>query len=109
MDYFYINAITLGTVSTACFVSVWLPMPRRGLFFKAVKAAPPGPPGPEGPDKPVTCEDDAGSGGEKMENSSTGCAGWCSRGVVAAGARLLWQSFKESYSSRYLFVYFIDF
>uniref|UniRef100_A0A667X9A0 Solute carrier family 19 member 3 n=1 Tax=Myripristis murdjan TaxID=586833 RepID=A0A667X9A0_9TELE len=38
VDYFFINAITLGTVSIAFLVSFWLPMPQRGMFFKGKTA-----------------------------------------------------------------------
>ncbi|XP_076591642.1 solute carrier family 19 member 3b [Chaetodon auriga] len=107
VDYFYINAITLGTVSMAFLTSFWLPMPQRSLFFKEKKAAAvgsqsqqEGPLGPDRPEQPAMCKDDAASGAEKMEHS--GCADWCSRDNVAAVGRLLWQSFRESYSSRHL-------
>uniref|UniRef100_A0A665W581 Solute carrier family 19 member 3b n=1 Tax=Echeneis naucrates TaxID=173247 RepID=A0A665W581_ECHNA len=39
MDYFYINAISLGIVSMAFFISLWLPMPQRRMFFKGKKDA----------------------------------------------------------------------
>lgn len=45
--------------------------------------------------------DDAGSG--KEEKECNGDSGWCSRENVANAGRLLWQSFRESYSSRHLF------
>lgn len=114
MDYFYINAITLGIVSMAFLISFWLPMPQRSLFFKENKAAPmgsqsqqEGPMGPDGPEEPVMYKDEAGSGRGKMEHNST--AGWCSRENVATAGRLLWQSFRESYSSRhFLFQIFIN-
>ncbi|XP_039987234.1 solute carrier family 19 member 3b [Xiphias gladius] len=81
VDYFYINAITLGIVSVAFLISFWLPMPQRSMFFKGKK-------------------DGAGPGKEKMEhNGSPGC---CSRKNVATAGHLLWQSFRESYSSRHL-------
>uniref|UniRef100_A0A8D0A6L5 Solute carrier family 19 member 3b n=1 Tax=Sander lucioperca TaxID=283035 RepID=A0A8D0A6L5_SANLU len=81
VDYFYINAITLGMVSMAFLISFWLPMPQRSLFFKGIKAAAvgsqsqqEGPLGVDVPEEPVVAEDEAG--------------------------HLLWQSFRESYSSR---------
>lgn len=107
VDYFYINAITLGIVSMAFLISFWLPMPQRSLFFKGEKAAAvgsqsqrEGPLGADGPEGPGTDKDEAGSGKERMERN--GSAGWCSRENVATAGRLLWQSFRESYSSRHL-------
>ncbi|XP_070761537.1 solute carrier family 19 member 3b [Enoplosus armatus] len=107
VDYFYINAITLGIVSMAFLVSFWLPMPQRSLFFKGRKAAAvgsqsqqEGPLGADGPEEPVMDRDEAGSGKEKMEHN--GSAGWCSGENVVTAGHLLWQSFRESYSSRHL-------
>ncbi|XP_069546879.1 solute carrier family 19 member 3b [Brachyistius frenatus] len=107
LDYFYINAITLGIVSLAFLISFWLPMPKRSLFFKGKetsavdlhsqkeKAQ-----GENRPEEPVMEKDGAGSGKEKMENN--GSAGWCSRKNMTVAVHLLWQSFRESYSSRHL-------
>ncbi|XP_054455543.1 solute carrier family 19 member 3b [Anoplopoma fimbria] len=102
IDYFYINAITLGIVSMAFFISFWLPMPQRSLFFKGKKAAAVGlqsqqggPLGADGMEK-----DEVGTGKQKMEHN--GIVGWCSRENVAMAGYLLWQSFRESYSSRNL-------
>nr|XP_046244885.1 solute carrier family 19 member 3b [Scatophagus argus] len=107
VDYFYINATTLGIVSMAFLVSFWLPMPQRSLFFKGKKAAAQGLPsqqegplGRDGPEESVMYKDEADSGREDME--SNGNAGWCSREAVATAGSLLWQSFRESYSSRHL-------
>uniref|UniRef100_A0A665W4X9 Solute carrier family 19 member 3b n=1 Tax=Echeneis naucrates TaxID=173247 RepID=A0A665W4X9_ECHNA len=90
MDYFYINAISLGIVSMAFFISLWLPMPQRRMFFKGKKDA----------DMRLQSQDGAGSGKEEMGHN--GNPGWCSRESVAAAGHLLWQSFRESYSSRHL-------
>ncbi|KAM9359131.1 uncharacterized protein ABDE67_002282 [Symphorus nematophorus] len=107
VDYFYINVVTLGIVSMAFLISFWLPMPQRSLFFKGRKAAAvgsqsqqEGPLGPNGPEEPVMYKDESGSGTEEMEHN--GSAGCCSRENVATAGRLLWQSFRESYSSRHL-------
>ncbi|XP_073351170.1 solute carrier family 19 member 3b [Pagrus major] len=107
VDYFYINAITLGIVSMAFLISFWLPMPQRSLFFKGREAAAVGPqsqqeglPGPNRSEEPVMYKDEAGSEREKMEHD--GSTGWCRGENVASAAHLLWQSFKESYSSRRL-------
>uniref|UniRef100_A0A3Q3W617 Uncharacterized protein n=1 Tax=Mola mola TaxID=94237 RepID=A0A3Q3W617_MOLML len=103
VDYFYINTITLGIVSMAFLISFCLPMPQRSLFFKGKKAAALGSRSqeerPPRPTEPVMYKDEASSGTEKMEDSSTG---WWSRENVAAAGHVLWQSFRESYSSRHL-------
>ncbi|KAA8593943.1 hypothetical protein FQN60_004777 [Etheostoma spectabile] len=100
VDYFYINAITLGIVSMAFLVSFWLPMPQKSLFFKGIKAAAvgsqsqqEGPLGVDVHEEPVVAKDEAGSGREKMERN--GRAGWCSWENVASAGHLLWQSFRE--------------
>ncbi|XP_051252856.1 solute carrier family 19 member 3b [Dicentrarchus labrax] len=101
VDYFYINAITLGIVSMSFLVSFWLPMPQRSLFFKGKKAAAVGLESQQGgPEEPVMDMDEVGLGKDKMEHN--GSAGWCSGENVATAGHLLWQSFKESYSSRHL-------
>lgn len=60
----------------------------------------PAPLGPDGPEGPVTHKDKAGSEREKMEHNNTGGGDWWSRENVATAVHLLWQSFRESYSSR---------
>ncbi|XP_029372519.1 solute carrier family 19 member 3b [Echeneis naucrates] len=107
MDYFYINAISLGIVSMAFFISLWLPMPQRRMFFKGKKDADmrlqsqqEGLWGAHRPEETVMERDGAGSGKEEMGHN--GNPGWCSRESVAAAGHLLWQSFRESYSSRHL-------
>uniref|UniRef100_A0A3Q0RRP0 Solute carrier family 19 member 3b n=1 Tax=Amphilophus citrinellus TaxID=61819 RepID=A0A3Q0RRP0_AMPCI len=88
LNYFYINAITLGTVSIAFLVSFWLPMPQTSMFFKGKTA------------ESVMEMDGEGSGKGKTEH--IGSAGCCSWENVATAGHLLWQSFRESYSSRHL-------
>ncbi|KAM7399489.1 hypothetical protein PAMP_018757 [Pampus punctatissimus] len=107
LDYFYINAVTLGFVSMAFLITFWLPMPQRSMFFEGKTAAAldlqsqqEGPVGADRPEELVMDNGEAGSGKEKMEGN--GSTGWCSRKNVAAAGRLLWQSFRESYSSRNL-------
>ncbi|XP_067364841.1 solute carrier family 19 member 3b [Channa argus] len=97
LDYFYINTITLGIVSMAFLVSLWLPMPQRSMFFKEQTAAAVG---AQQPEEPVMDKDGAGTGIEKMEHN--GSTSWCSRKNMATAGRLLWQSFRDSYSSRHL-------
>lgn len=82
-------------------------MPQRSMFFKGKKAAAlgwqsqqEGPVGADRPEEPVMDKEEVGSGKEKMERN--GSVGWCSRENVASAGHLLWQSFRESYSSRHL-------
>ena len=108
VDYFYINAITLGIVSVAFLVSFWLPMPQRGVFFK-------GNPAVTGESQPQRGEGEgegagpAGAGDQAVVVTSQGekdrSGGLCPRdGIIHAG-RQLWRSFRESYSSRHLLYY----
>ncbi|XP_057693945.1 solute carrier family 19 member 3b [Corythoichthys intestinalis] len=107
LDYFYINAITLGVVSVAFLISFWLPRPQRSMFFKGRKAAAPGRQSQQEvpritgrPDETVSGLGEASSGKQMMERNDN--AGWCSRKNVLSAGHLLWQSFRESYSSRHL-------
>lgn len=101
VDYFYINAITLGFMSVAFLISFLLPMPKRSMFFKGEKAA--------GSQKeewlrsyaaPVMDASAAGPEEEKMERD--GSAAWFSKNNLIAAGHLLWESLRESYSSRYV-------
>ncbi|KAM4627516.1 solute carrier family 19 member 3b [Polymixia lowei] len=104
MDYFYVNAITLGTVSVALLVSFWLPMPQRGLFFKGKQAV-------------TVCSQSQREGAVVNEEDNEAKAavkdveeaerdardgGWSSRDNVVHAGQQLWRSFRESYSSRHL-------
>ncbi|XP_030600970.1 solute carrier family 19 member 3b [Archocentrus centrarchus] len=105
LNYFYINAITLGTVSIAFLVSFWLPMPQTSMFFKGKTAAAvgcqqEGPQGENRPEESVMEMDGEGSGKGKTEHIGSACC--CSWENVATAGHLLWQSFRESYSSRHL-------
>ncbi|XP_026233999.1 solute carrier family 19 member 3b [Anabas testudineus] len=103
MNYFYINTITLGIVSMAFLISFWLPMPQRSMFFKVKKDAAvhlQSQQEAHRPEEPVMDKDGAGAGSEKMEHNVN--SGWCSRENVATAVHLLWQSFRESYSSRHV-------
>lgn len=77
LDYFYLNAITLGIEIVAFLLSLCLPMPKTSLFFKGAQI-------------PSTEKDSL------VQDSGTR---WCSRDNVIRAGRLLWRSFKESYSS----------
>ncbi|XP_020357524.1 thiamine transporter 2-like [Oncorhynchus kisutch] len=109
LDYFYLNAISLGILSIAFLISIWLPMPQQGMFFRGEKAAlglrtkgqveEEASAVEEVQDAEEAVEDGAGSGRTQGAGSSTG---WCSLHNVVYASRLLWSSFRESYSSRKL-------
>uniref|UniRef100_A0A3P8TPD7 Solute carrier family 19 member 3b n=1 Tax=Amphiprion percula TaxID=161767 RepID=A0A3P8TPD7_AMPPE len=94
VDYFYINALTLGILSIAFLITFWLPMPQRSMFFKGEKAAAVG----------SQSQQEGPLGENRLEHpmAHNGCAGWCSRENVATVGPVLWRSFRESYSSRHL-------
>ncbi|XP_014850415.1 PREDICTED: thiamine transporter 2-like [Poecilia mexicana] len=105
VDYFYLNAVTLGIVCAAFLVSFWLPMPKRTMFFKPEEAV-----GSWSQKKGSVRNDrqrdsEADKDGESLGDEETehaGGAGCCSRESVITAGPLLWKSFKESYSSRHL-------
>ncbi|KAF6720857.1 Thiamine transporter 2 [Oryzias melastigma] len=103
LDYFYLNAITLGIVSVAFLISFLLPMPKRSMFFKGEKAVSSQreeKPGDNTLDQQVMDKDGTGSEAEKIErDDSNGCY---SRQNVISASHLLWKSFRESYSSKSL-------
>uniref|UniRef100_A0A3P9KWD0 Solute carrier family 19 member 3b n=1 Tax=Oryzias latipes TaxID=8090 RepID=A0A3P9KWD0_ORYLA len=79
LDYFYINAITLGIVSVAFLTSFLLPMPKRSMFFKvekAVRSQPKreGKPGDYTLDQQVMDKDGTSSEAEKIEHDDSD---WC--------------------------------
>ncbi|XP_077579116.1 solute carrier family 19 member 3b [Stigmatopora nigra] len=102
LNYFYINAITLGVVSVAFLISFWLPWPQKSMFFKGRETAALGQQSQqEVPGKPdETGVGDASSRKQKMERNDN--AGWYNGKNVLSAGHLLWQSFRESYSSRHL-------
>ncbi|XP_020796232.1 solute carrier family 19 member 3b [Boleophthalmus pectinirostris] len=77
LDYFYLNAITLGLEIVAFLISLCLPMPKTSLFFKGGQASPT----------------------EKDSVRHRAEIRWCSRENITRAGRLLFQSFKECYSS----------
>lgn len=101
MDYFHINTITLGIVSVALLVSVWLPMPQRGMFFQRGE-------GPGAAEVEVGAADPT-----VLMTTSRGDAGRsggsCGSGDVIYAGRQLWRSFRESYSSRHLLYFYCYF
>ncbi|XP_059678767.1 thiamine transporter 2 [Gavia stellata] len=66
VSYFYLNAITLASVSLAFVCSFFLPMPQKSMFFhrKDVSETLPGPDkvvATAGSDRPSSCQEDKGS------------------------------------------------
>ncbi|XP_041920229.1 solute carrier family 19 member 3b [Alosa sapidissima] len=78
---FHINAITLGTVSVSLLVSLAIPIPRRGMFFKGAEA------------------------GEEAEEQASGSEvekGGCCQGSLVAGVGVvsqMWAALREGYGS----------
>ena len=98
LDYFYINAITLGIVSVAFLVSFWLPMPQRGMFFKGKRAVardvqPQRGEWPGADDQTVVM---------RVQGAADRGGGLCGSDDIIHAGRQLWRSFRESYSSRHL-------
>ncbi|XP_046891908.1 solute carrier family 19 member 3b [Hypomesus transpacificus] len=97
VEYFYINTITLGIQSMSFFLSFWLPMPKQGMFFRG-----------RTPD--MGSKDQQGWAVEEASGAVSGAGpentpeegGCCSWYDMAYAGRMLWRSFRESYSSKRL-------
>ncbi|XP_015228195.1 PREDICTED: thiamine transporter 2-like [Cyprinodon variegatus] len=98
VDYFYLNALTLGIVCIAFLVSFFLPMPKKSMFFKGEKAVD----SHSQNEGSLNTRRDSHKEGESLDEEKMEVTGWCSRENVTTACRLLWKSFKESYSSRHL-------
>ncbi|KAI5281451.1 thiamine transporter 2 isoform X1 [Manis pentadactyla] len=108
LSYFYLNVITLASVSVAFLVSLSLPMPKKSMFFHAnpSKEAPPKPPGKdaflEGPpkDQGPVCQGLFTISGNLDDDQLSSPK----PGNVALRAFVQWfQDLKECYSSKRLF------
>ncbi|KAG7265973.1 LOW QUALITY PROTEIN: hypothetical protein CRUP_022678 [Coryphaenoides rupestris] len=93
VDYFHINTITLGIVSVALLVSVWLPMPQRGMFFQRGE-------GPGAAKVEVEVEVEGAAADQTVVRTTSrgdaGCSGGsCGRDDVIYAGRQLWRSFRE--------------
>ncbi|XP_058607729.1 solute carrier family 19 member 3b isoform X2 [Onychostoma macrolepis] len=90
-SYFHVNTITLGIMSVAFCISLGLPMPQQGMFFKKkVEVS-------TGPLNEVT---DALGGETDLGKQATGT--FCDWGNIRTSGNQMWESLKESYSSRRL-------
>ncbi|KAM6946017.1 uncharacterized protein FYW47_017084 [Aplochiton taeniatus] len=94
MSYFYINAITLGILSIAFLISLWLPAPQRSMFFQGQRTDT-SPKVQEG--RAVHDDPDLALKGTGEEDTK-----WCSRRNIGRAGRILWKSFREAYSSKHL-------
>ncbi|XP_059361972.1 solute carrier family 19 member 3b [Carassius carassius] len=90
-SYFHINTITLGIMSVAFCISLGLPMPQQGMFFKKKV---------EMSMDTLNEVTDAFEGETDLAKQATGaCCDW--RNLKTSGKQM-WESLKESYSSRRL-------
>ncbi|KAK2509450.1 hypothetical protein MC885_006045 [Smutsia gigantea] len=108
LSYFYLNVITLASVSVAFLVSLSLPMPKKSMFFHAnpSKDVPPKPPGKDaflaGPqkDRGPVCQGRFTISG----NLDDGQLSIPKPGNVALRVFVWWfRDLKECYSSKHLF------
>ncbi len=89
-SYFHVNTITLGIMSVAFCISLGLPMPQQGMFFKKVGVS----------TDTLNEFTDAFGGETDRGTQATGtCCDW---GNIKASGKQMWESLKASYSSRRL-------
>lgn len=90
-SYFHVNTITLGIMSVAFCISLGLPMPQQGMFFKKKV---------EVSTDTLNEVTDAFGGETDLAKQATGaCCDW---GNLKTSGKQMWESLKESYSSRRL-------
>lgn len=90
-SYFHVNTITLGIMSVAFCISLGLPMPQQGMFFKKKV---------EVSTDPLNEVTDAFGGQTDLGKQATGAC--CDCGNIKTSAKQTWESLKVSYSSRRL-------
>eukprot|EP00069_Balaena_mysticetus_P001612 bmy_03799T0 len=107
LSYFYLNVISLASVSMALLFSLFLPMPKKSMFFhaKPSKEAPPKPPGKDAVlEEPQKDHEPAGQVFTVSGNPYDGQ--WSSPKPENVALRVFveWlQDLKECYSSKHLF------
>ncbi|XP_061061562.1 thiamine transporter 2 [Eubalaena glacialis] len=107
LSYFYLNVISLASVSMALLFSLFLPMPKKSMFFhaKPSKEAPPKPPGKDAVlEEPQKDHEPAGQVFTVSGNPYDGQ--WSSPKPESVALRVFvqWlQDLKECYSSKHLF------
>ncbi|XP_024596314.1 thiamine transporter 2 [Neophocaena asiaeorientalis asiaeorientalis] len=108
LSYFYLNVITLASVSMAFLFSLFLPMPKKSMFFHA-KPSKEAPPKPAGKDAVLEepQKDHEPGGQEVVTVSGNSYDGhWSSSKPESVALRVFvqWlQDLKECYSSKHLF------
>ncbi|KAL4648507.1 Thiamine transporter 2-like [Arapaima gigas] len=98
VNYFYINAVTLGIVSVAFAVSFCLPMPQRGMFFRGETDVTT----PQESHSSAQASTEGTVDGTVEEEEKVTHGGWCSCKNISYAAHLLWRSFLQSYTSKKL-------
>uniref|UniRef100_A0A8C1YFE9 Solute carrier family 19 member 3b n=1 Tax=Cyprinus carpio TaxID=7962 RepID=A0A8C1YFE9_CYPCA len=89
-SYFHVNTITLGIMSVAFCISLGLPMPQHGMFFKKAEVY----------TDTLNEVTDTFGGETDLRKQATGtCCDW---GSIKISGIQMWESLKESYSSRSL-------
>ncbi|XP_005395499.1 PREDICTED: thiamine transporter 2 [Chinchilla lanigera] len=108
LSYFYLNVISLISVSVAFFFSLFLPMPKKSMFFHAQpsKEVPPKPPGKDA--ALGEAQEDHGADQQKSfripENLGDSLMGSRKTGSMVLRIFVQWfQDLKECYSSKRLF------
>ncbi|XP_023578879.1 thiamine transporter 2 isoform X2 [Octodon degus] len=107
LSYFYLNVMTLVSVSVAFFFSLFLPMPERSMFFHA-KPSKEGPPKPPGKDAGPGAAQEAQGTAQQESRSIPGSLGAGPLGSPKTGNVLSrnfvqwFQDLKECYSSERL-------
>lgn len=85
-SYFHINTITLGLMAVAFCVSLVLPMPQHGMFFKRKVEV-----------STETLNEVAGT--DPAKEATRRCCAW---GNIKSSGKQMWESLKVSYSSKTL-------
>ncbi|KAI2653864.1 Thiamine transporter 2 [Labeo rohita] len=89
-SYYHVNTITLGIMSVAFCVSLGLPMPQHGMFFKKVEVS------------ADTLNEVTNAFGGEMDLGKQATGTCCNWGNIKTSGKQMWESLKESYSSRRL-------
>ncbi|KAM9084482.1 thiamine transporter 2 [Megaptera novaeangliae] len=107
LSYFYLNVLSLASVSMAFLFSLFLPMPKKSMFFhaKPSKEAPPKPPGKDAVlEEPQKDHEPAGQVFTVSGNPYDGQWSSPKPENVALRVFVQWlQDLKECYSSKHLF------
>nr|XP_055029449.1 solute carrier family 19 member 3b [Misgurnus anguillicaudatus] len=83
-SYFHVNTITLGLMGVAFLISLGLPMPQHGMFFK------------NGTGVSANPLEEACEGKDLRKEAKGRCCAW---GNFKRSGKQMWESLRESYSS----------